>query len=126
MVVTLIFVSGCVNNGNNSPKQDTFAQCLSEKGVVMYGTETCPNCQNQKKLFGDSFQYVTYVECGKGGEDAKKCEDAGITGVPSWKIGGKMYSGQKPLAQLEALAGCDGSDASGEPEAALDAEVSED
>jgi len=29
----------------------------------MYGTATCGHCLTQKKLFGESFQYITYVDC---------------------------------------------------------------
>ena len=29
----------------------------------MYGAYWCPHCQAQKKVFGESFQYVPYVEC---------------------------------------------------------------
>ncbi len=37
---------------------DDFAKCLSEKGVTMYGAAWCSHCQNTKKTFGQSFQYV--------------------------------------------------------------------
>lgn len=36
----------------------------------MYGSVNCPHCQKQKAMFGDSFQYVTYVECM---EEAERC-----------------------------------------------------
>lgn len=47
----------------------------------MYGAYWCPHCQAQKKLFGESFQYVHYVECTK---EVKKCEEKKINGYPTW------------------------------------------
>lgn len=44
-------------------KYDTFAQCVKENGAVFYGAFWCPHCQNQKKMFGNSAQYLPYVEC---------------------------------------------------------------
>ena len=37
---------------------DSFAKCLSAKGVKMYGAWWCPHCKDQKESFGYSFQYV--------------------------------------------------------------------
>jgi hypothetical protein len=41
-----------------SQSTDIFAKCLANKGMKMYGTEWCKNCQKQKALFGDSFKYI--------------------------------------------------------------------
>lgn len=62
-------------------KVDELAKCLNQKGVVMYGAYWCPHCQRQKRLFGDSFNYVNYVECTK---DVKKCQEKKIEGYPTW------------------------------------------
>ena len=56
----------------------------------MYGAEWCSHCKNQKKLFGNSFQYVNYVDCDK---NSKECKEAGISGYPTWKVNGQNYSG---------------------------------
>lgn len=85
-------------------KYDEFAQCLTEKGAVMYGADWCPHCQNQKKLFGASFQYVTYVECP---DEPKRCVDAGITGYPSWIFAdGAKLEGEQSLLTLSDRSGC--------------------
>ena len=49
----------------SSGEYNTFAKCLTEKGLVMYGTDWCPHCQNQKALLGDSFDYITSRACSK-------------------------------------------------------------
>jgi len=43
---------------------DSFSKCLTNNGVIMFGSDSCGFCMHQKKLFGDSFQYVKYVNCG--------------------------------------------------------------
>ncbi len=87
---------------------DTFAQCLTEKGVVMYGAYWCPHCANQKKLFGSSFKYVTYVECDPGGKNPQPdlCQQKGVTSYPTWEINGEVESGEIPLPVLAEKSGC--------------------
>jgi len=80
------------------------AECLTEKGAIMYGASTCSHCKNQKALFGDAFQYVTYIECDTTGKDA--CDKAGIQGYPTWIIGGQNYEGEITLENLAKASGC--------------------
>lgn len=79
------------------------AKCLSQKGAVMYGSRGCPHCQQQKALFGDTFQHITYVECT---EEREKCLEEGITAVPAWKINGELHTGVKTLEELAQMSGC--------------------
>jgi len=37
---------------------DDFAECLNQKGAVMYGAYWCGHCKDQKKMFGNSFKYA--------------------------------------------------------------------
>jgi hypothetical protein len=82
---------------------DSFAQCLTDNGAVMYGSASCHACKNQKEMFGDSFEYVNYVECL---EDIILCRSRGVSAYPTWEIGGKMYIGSRPLESLASLSGC--------------------
>ena len=87
---------------------DAFAQCLTGKGAVMYGAYWCPHCANQKKLFGSSFKYVTYVECDAKGKDAQPelCQQKGVASYPTWEINGTIESGEIPLPVLAEKSGC--------------------
>ncbi len=87
---------------------DTFAQCLTDKGMKFYGSKNCSWCAKEKTLFGDSLQYVNYVECvGDDGQWAKACQDAKINAVPTWQLpDGQMESGYKTLEQLAEKSGC--------------------
>ncbi len=97
------FVSNTSEPGGEGP-YDSFAQCLTENGAVMYGAYWCGHCQNQKEMFGSSFQYINYVECTEQGD---LCQEAGITGYPTWIINGNKYPGEKPLETLVSLSGCE-------------------
>ncbi|MDP3729457.1 MAG: hypothetical protein Q8R26_01725 [bacterium] len=70
---------------------DTFAQCLSEKGVMFYGAFWCPHCQEQKRLFGKSQKLLPYTECstpdGKG--QLQVCVTGNITSYPTWEFSDK-------------------------------------
>ena len=84
---------------------DEFAKYLTEQGVKMYGTEWCSHCKDQKKLFGDSFQYIDYIDCDK---NRNACIDANINGFPTWEINREHYSGKQSLERLASLTGYEG------------------
>jgi len=88
---------------------DGLAVCLTEKGTKMYGAYWCAHCANQKKMFGDSFSKVKYIECSlPGGQgQVKECQDAAINGYPTWEFGdGSRLEGEVPLETLAAKSGC--------------------
>ncbi len=83
---------------------DGFAQCLRDKGVVMYGADWCPHCQNEKRVFGTSFRFVNYVECPK---DPKRCLEKKVEGYPTWIFSdGRRLAGEQGVNRLAAASGC--------------------
>lgn len=83
---------------------DEFAKCLASKQLTMYGADWCPHCQNEKKHFGDSFKYVSYVECPN---NTKLCLDKGVKGYPTWiDANGSKYEGEQGLNKLAEISGC--------------------
>jgi len=100
VAIVALFIWGYKKPG----KYDNFASCLTEKGAVMYGTEWCSHCKNQKGFFGKSFQYVHYVDCDY---NRQECLDAGVEGYPTWKIMDENYAGEQQLEKLAALSGCE-------------------
>jgi|SRR5947209_2110272 len=88
---------------------DAFAQCLAGKQAKMYGLYWCTHCAEQKEMFGSSFQYVPYIECGiRGarGEEAS-CLQAGVKHFPTWEFGnGERIEGTLPLQVLSQKTGC--------------------
>ena len=88
---------------------DRFAKCLTEQNIKMYGAYWCKHSQNQKQMFGSSFQYIDYIECDPKGKNAnpEACIEAGIPGYPTWIINGKQYPGEQTLKRLSDLSKCD-------------------
>jgi glutaredoxin len=106
LVIAALLIVGCTGTTSGSSTGSTatsLAKCLTEKKVVMYGTEWCSYCKMQKKDFGTSFKDVTFVDCDK---EKAKCQAAGVTGYPTWKINGKNYPGKQSLSTLASLSGC--------------------
>jgi hypothetical protein len=88
---------------------DAFAKCLAGKQAKMYGAYWCPHCADQKEMFGSSFQYVPYVECGVPGsrDEAQVCKDAGIKHFPTWQFAdAERLEGTIALQALGTKTGC--------------------
>ena len=101
-------IFGWLIKQNPQTNLDEFAQCLSTHGVKMYGAYWCSHCANQKKLFGNSFQYMSYIECDPRGDNSEYqlCLDKGIGGYPTWEINNTLYPGEMSLQKLADLSGC--------------------
>ncbi len=108
LVFLVLAVSAYLILGNAPGEYDDFAKCLTKNDVKMYGAYWCPHCKDQKELFGNSFKYITYVECarsdGLGQTDA--CNEEGITAYPTWKVNGKLEVGGLSIGDLSSKSGC--------------------
>lgn len=90
-------------------RYDSFAQCLTDKGVKMYGAWWCPHCSKQKTLFEGGFDKVNYTECSApGSRDMNQvCKDAKIDGYPTWEFAdASRVSGEQSLEQLAKKSEC--------------------
>jgi len=92
-------------------KYDGFARCLTDRGVKMYGHWQCPHCQDQKREFQASFEYISYVECGIPGNRKGKnpvCQEEGIKGYPTWQFPptGERVERVLTLEELSDRTGC--------------------
>ena len=109
IVVIVIFLAAYNVSGKNkvSVSYDKFAQCLAEKGAVMYGAEWCSHCKAQKAVFGNSFKYVNYVECP---DNTQLCIDKGVQGFPTWLVGTSTkiegFDENKTMKALSDATGC--------------------
>jgi hypothetical protein len=120
----ILILTGCDEDSGSTANADLgeFAQCLTDEGYVMYGTSTCPFCQQQKELFGDSFDKIVYYECDTSAEDQVACKQAGVSSVPAWiDSAGNMTKGRLQLERLAEISGCQLPGASGE-EASTDSD----
>lgn len=102
-VVASGMLAGCGEQEKNA--MTAFADCLTEKGAKMYGTEWCGHCKNQKKLFGNSFSNVDYTDCDK---DKESCLKAGVEGYPTWVFSdGSKNPGTQELSKLAEKTNCE-------------------
>src|SRR3989338_3129999 len=95
LLVFIIVLSSCTSQTTEQSSQtssanlDSFAQCLKEKGVKMYGSYICSACLAQIKMFGGhegSFKYIDYVECHPRGPNPQTdlCLKRDIKKTPTW------------------------------------------
>ncbi|MAF14108.1 MAG: hypothetical protein CMI53_04435 [Parcubacteria group bacterium] len=115
MVVVIIVIIGGLAISKIAVKStpgeyDTFAQCLTDNGVKMYGAYWCPHCETQKELFGNSFSKVDYIECSlpnQGGQTIE-CQKAGIGSYPTWEFNdGSRVTGSLSFQDLSSQTGCE-------------------
>jgi protein-disulfide isomerase len=88
---------------------DGFAKCLASKKATMYGSYLCPHCDDQKRMFGSSFQYVAYVECSVPGsrEMSFDCKVELIRYTPTWILANEeRLVGVQSLETLSSKTGC--------------------
>ena len=108
-VVALIGFRMTGNVVADSGIYDEFAQCLTDKDVKMYGAYWCPHCQEQKKLFGGSWDKVDYVECSlpnRAGQ-TQICIREKINSYPTWEFSdGSRVSGKLSMQDLSLKTGC--------------------
>ena len=108
VAVILILLGGGVyfltKDSKPNPEIEKFAQCLAEKKLTMYGAYWCPHCQSQKKLFGDAFKYVPYVECT---QQEKLCIEKKIDSYPTWiDNNDNRYSGELTFQKMSEITSC--------------------
>ena len=82
---------------------DDFADCMKEKGAVIYGNDFCSYTQRQKTYFGKSFKRLNYVRCA---DYPDLCKTKGIQVTPTWEVSGKMYPEVQTFERLSAISGC--------------------
>eukprot|EP00746_Dinoflagellata_sp_MGD_P090951 gnl/MRDRNA2_/MRDRNA2_35968_c0_seq1.p1 gnl/MRDRNA2_/MRDRNA2_35968_c0~~gnl/MRDRNA2_/MRDRNA2_35968_c0_seq1.p1 ORF type:complete len:322 (-),score=68.39 gnl/MRDRNA2_/MRDRNA2_35968_c0_seq1:13-978(-) len=91
---------------SSSPRAISLAKHLKSIGAKMYGAYWCSHCYDQKRTLGkEAMKLVTYIECSKDAKNSQYqiCTKKNLQGVPTWEINGKLYSGDKSLAELEDL-----------------------
>lgn len=87
------------------------ANHLQQLEAKEYGAYWCPHCYEQKLLFGkQAFAMIDYIECDPKGKNARPllCQEAKVTGYPTWEINGEFYPGTLPLEKLADLSGYQG------------------
>lgn len=90
-------------------KYDGFAECLTESGAKMYGAYWCAACIEQKRMFGNSWDRIEYIECSlpNNAGQTQECISEGIQSYPTWEFAdGSRLSGVLTEDQLRDKTGC--------------------
>ena len=108
-VLCCLFALGCGRGDGEGggaratePTQEALAglaRCLTEKGVVMYGSITCSACRAQRKMFGPAFSHIKEIECNPNAPNTQveRCMKKKIGKTPTWI----MEKGDKEIKRLE-------------------------
>lgn len=87
----ILLLSGCgVKVAVN--QYDDLAKSLTAAGAKVYGTSQCGACNYQKELFGNSWQYIDYIECTSPdgvGNQVAVCQEEDIKAYPTWRFAGE-------------------------------------
>ncbi len=108
-ILLIVAIGLLIGWHHRNSRYDAFAQCLTAKQAKMYGAFWCPHCAEQKEMFGSSFKYAPYIECGIQGSRAlaKVCQDTDIKRFPTWIFAdGTRGEGKKSLEYLSDETGC--------------------
>lgn len=110
IVIVLVFAAKSGEDYDGA-EVDAFAKCITERGAVMYGAFWCPHCADVKKMFGESFRYVNYVECDPRGENEQSllCIEKGIENYATFEFNDDPSSrlvGEPTFEDLAAATGC--------------------
>ena len=69
-----------MNLGAEFPREQ-LDRCLYEKQAVMYGAPSCGFCQQQKRVLGESFDMVKFLDCA---QDKGLCDARSVEQYPTW------------------------------------------
>ncbi len=81
---------------------DEVAKCIGTK-ATLYTQLGCHACETQEKIFGDSYEFVSVVDCFF---EREKCIAKNIQATPTWIINKETYKGTRSIEQLKELTGC--------------------
>lgn len=110
-IIIILIMIGKSGSSYNSQDVDTFAKCITEKGAVMYGAFWCPHCAKVKKMFGESFRHINYVECDPRGENERSllCIEKQIEAYATFEFNDDPETrlvGEPTFEELAVATGC--------------------
>jgi hypothetical protein len=101
IIILAVIIIAIFTLRKDFPETDAgISKCIGENSIL-YSRLGCHFCEEQKKVFGDNYQYLTVVDCFF---ETDKCAD--ITSTPTWIINGKSYIGVQKFDKLKELTGC--------------------
>lgn len=89
----------------NEASTAQIAKCLTNKGVVMYGSPVCGHCKHEKEWFGNDVRYIKEYNCKA---NRRKCDKLRTYPFPTWlqESTGKRLTRPNSLQQLAGHFDC--------------------
>lgn len=101
MSESMVLVSQSIGQIN---KVRDFADCLENKGLVVFGLSNDTPTTLQFNILGGTYATKIYRSC--DGSQLQQCVDAGITQVPTAVYEGRGHAGVQPISFFENLTAC--------------------
>ena|SRR3989344_8196300 len=104
IVVFIIAVSFFILTRDKPLVSEELAKCIGDNSLL-YVQKGCIHCETQKKMFGDSYQFLNVVDCFYEND---VCTDENIRATPTWVItsSGSHVEGIQSIDKLKSLTGC--------------------
>ncbi len=105
LIIGLTYSINVILKNRESDTSLKFIECLDEKGVVIYGTLTCPACTYLAESLG-GYKVIDkiFVDCIENNE---RCNQEMKTGfVPEIQIRGLLYEGETTPESLAQEVNC--------------------
>lgn len=103
LAIAIFSIMSVYSYSKGPGKFDDFANCLKEKGVIMYGNDFCSFTIKQLNFFGKSQKHINYIKCI---DNEGLCDKKGIKTTPTWEYKGQMYPQVQTFEKLSAITGC--------------------
>ncbi len=110
-IIAIALISSLIFYSISKPKteltlkdKEDLAKCLTQKGILLYGTINCPNCEVQKEEFDEAAQYLSYVNCYIEEEKCAKYSKQKV--YPFWGMDETAIVGPIPLDKLKEKTNC--------------------
>jgi len=100
VILAIVVLALLILNKPSSEVTKEFAQCLGNNSIL-YVQLGCHACKIQEDMFGDTYQYLTTIDCFY---ERDKC--SGIEFTPTWVIKEESYTGIQSIEKLKELTGC--------------------
>ena len=89
----IFFLSGTsVIKFNKEKEQKEIIECLLSSNVKLYIASDCNYCIEQKKIFGEYFLEVNYIDCKSNNDWSDICKEQKINSVPTWVFPSNLKS----------------------------------
>lgn len=81
---------------------ESVAKCIGQNSIL-YVQLGCSHCEDQKNLFGNSYQYLNVTDCFY---ETGVCINNSIEATPTWVIKDQRYVGVQTVEKIKELTGC--------------------